>query len=293
MITVPPASALIVGCGYLGRRVARLWQAAGTTIHALTRSPVRATEFAALGWRPIIGDLCDPDSLAALPAVDVTLSAVGYDRSSGKSQQAVYVDGLRSLLEVVRDRSPQFLYVSSSSVYGQQAGEWVDETSSCVPAQPGGRCCLAAEDLVREVYGSPGLRGHVLRLSGIYGPDRLLSRIEGLKRQEPLAGSPDAWLNLIHVDDAAAAVVACQTRGRAGECYLVSDDEPIRRGAYYAHLAELLGTPAPVFDEQTPAKRGAGGLNKRCRNDKLKRDLAVTLRYPNYRDGLRQALTVR
>lgn len=282
--------ALVIGCGYLGQRVAALWQAQGQTVFAVTRSADRAREFAARGWTPVVADVCDAASLQALPTVDVALFAVGFDRTAGRSQAEVYVDGLQQVLDRLRGRCPRVIHISSSSVYGQHAGEWVDEDSPCEPTQPGGVNCLAAERRVLAAAEHGGPAGLVLRLSGIYGPDRLLSRIDGLRQQKPLAGTGDAWLNLIHVADAASAVVACAERGTAGRVWLVSDNEPVRRRDYYEHLAGLIGAPTPTFDASEPARHGAGGLNKRCRNTRMVQELGVTLRYPTYRAGLPASL---
>ncbi|MBC8114793.1 MAG: SDR family oxidoreductase [Candidatus Saccharimonas sp.] len=287
---------LIVGCGYLGRRVAAAWQKAGHEVTALTRSAASAAELARLGMRPVIGDICDPETLAALPVVETVLFAVGFDRTSGRSQHEVYVDGLRHVLNQVASRCERFIDISSSSVYGQSAGEWVDETSLCEPVQPGGQCCLTAEALVREFFPATNQTAaqrpfaNVLRLSGLYGPDRLLSRIESLRAGEPLSGQGEAWLNLIHVDDAVAAVLACEQRGQPGETYLISDDSPIRREEYYSRLARLVGAPPPLFADNQPAKRGSGGLNKRCSNKRARAELALALTYPTITAGLPHAL---
>jgi nucleoside-diphosphate-sugar epimerase len=283
-MTTMSETKLILGCGYLGRRVATAWHAVGANVYAVTRSVVRAEDFRQEGWTPIIADVCDPKSLSQLPVADTVLYAIGYDRGSGHTQHEVAVEGLRNVLAHLRCR--KFVFISSSSVYGQSAGEWVDETSSCRPTQPGGECCLAAEQLVRDAMPT----ANVLRLSGIYGPQRLLSKVETLTAGVPLTGRPDAWLNLIHVDDAVNTVLAVETRSEPAATYLVSDDEPVRRGDYYAHLAALIGAPPPTFDDSQPAKRGSGGLNKRCRNRKLRDVLGVTLRYPTYREGLSAAV---
>jgi hypothetical protein len=111
-----------------------------------------------------------------------------------------------------------------------------------------------------------------------------------LQQQQPLSGSPESWLNLIHVEDAAAAVQASLRGTSPGKTWLVSDDEPVRRGDYYRFLAAAVGAPPPVFDESQPSRRGAGGLNKRCRSDQVKLDLSLTWQYPTYRDGVPHAL---
>ncbi len=287
---------LIVGCGYLGRRVAAAWRKGGHDVTALTRSAAHAEELSRLGIRPVIGDVCDSATLATLPAVDTALFAVGFDRASGRSQHEVYVDGLRNVLHQVAGRCERFIYISSSSVYGQSAGEWVDETSPCEPVQPGGQCCLAAEDLVREFFPSSKQTAakkpfaNVLRLSGIYGPGRLLASIERLRVGESLPGHGEAWLNLIHVDDAVTAVLACEQRGQPGEVYLISGDYPIQRGEYYSQLARLVAAPPPVFADDQPAKRGSGGLNKRCETRKARAELGLALTYPTINAGLPHAL---
>lgn len=290
---------LIVGCGYLGRRVAAAWLKAGHEVTALTRSMTNAAELARIGIRPVIGDVCDPTTLASLPTAATVLFAVGFDRTSGYSQREVYVEGLRNVLTQVASRCERFIYISSSSVYGHSAGEWVDETSDCEPVQPGGQCCLAAEALVREFFPSTNQTesqrpcANILRLSGIYGPDRLLSRIESLRAGEALSGQGEAWLNLIHVDDAVAAVLACEQRGQSGETYLISDDCPVRREKYYSQLARLVAAPPPTFGADQPAKRGSGGLNKRCSNKKASAELKLVLVYPTINEGLTHALGLR
>lgn len=280
---------LILGCGYLGERVAHAWHAAGKPVTALTRSSERAEQWRSRGWSAIVGDLGDPATLPELSEVETVLFAIGYDRQGPYSQRAVYVDGLAAVLAKMKDCCRRFLYVSSTSVYGQHAGEWVDETSPCEPTQPGGQLCLEAERLVHAAFPEPGA-AVVLRFAGIYGPNRLLSRIETLRAGQPLSGRADAWLNLIHVDDGAATVIAAAEAEYPLRNYLVSDDLPVQRGAYYTHLAELTGAPQPTFDESAPSPRGSGGLNKRCLNARLKSELMPNLRFPTFQEGLVSAI---
>jgi len=282
----PDCDLLIIGCGYLGERVATRWQEHGRTLAVLSRSTARADDFRRRGWCSVVGDVCIRDSLDTLPSARVVLWAVGYDRSATHSQEAVYVDGLVNASEALKGRCDTFVYISSSSVYGQTDGSWVDESSPTIPVQPGGMCCLRAEELLRERQ--PGECLRILRLSGIYGPNRLLSRVAALQAGEPLTGSPDAWLNLIHVDDGVEAIEAVvETQGLSEfETFLVSDDRPLTRGDYYARLAELVGAPVPRFDEDQTARRGSGGLNKRCSNQKLKSMSSWQPRYPSALEGL-------
>jgi nucleoside-diphosphate-sugar epimerase len=275
--------ALIVGCGYLGRRVAAIWRAAGVEVTALTRSHENATALSQQGIDPVVGDVLLPQTLQTLPAADVGLYAVGYDRQSAASKHDVYVRGVTSVLEEIGPRVAQLIYISSTSVYGQDAGEWIDETSETHPATEDGRIVLAAEDVVREAC--PGTVS-VLRLSGIYGPGRLLRRVESVRKGEPIAANPDGFLNLIHVEDAAQIVAHLARREGAQSTYLVTDDQPVRRREYYGLLAQLIGAAEPVFDFD-----GKGsGLNKRCSNARLKAELGNLLRFPTSATGLPHAL---
>jgi len=278
------SSRLIIGCGYLGRRAARRWVAQGDLVFALTRSEANAADLRAVGVTPLLGDVLDPASLRSLPKTDMMLYAVGLDRKSGRSQQEVYVDGLGSVLSALSASRPRIIYISSTSVYGQSAGEWVDEASECNPISPGGKVCLAAEELLRR----EAPEAQILRLAGIYGPGRLIARIDQLRSGSPLSGNPEAWLNLIHVEDAVSTVIAADRRGPAGSTWLVSDDRPSLRREYYDLLAWLVGAPAPRFaDSASPADRE---LNKRCRNRRLREALHVELRFPSIALGLPDAV---
>src|SRR5262245_55172324 len=171
----------ILGCGYLGRVVARLWLAEGRRVAALTRS--RADELRSLGIEPIIGDVTDHATLR-LPVADTVLFAVGLDRSAGKSMREVYVRGLANTLDALR-APRRFVYVSSTSVYGQTDGGWVDETSPTEPADESGCIVLECERLLRERLPE----AIVLRFAGIYGPGRIIKRT-ALEKGEPLATDP-------------------------------------------------------------------------------------------------------
>src|SRR5579872_1677020 len=141
---------LIMGCGYLGGRVAREWRAQGDDVFALTRSSEHAEQFLRCGLTPIVGDITESASLASLPTVDTVLFAVGLDRQSSYSQRDVSVGGLDNVLRQIQRHLPRIIYVSSTSVYGQNQGEWVDESSACQPDSPNGLVCLDAERLLQQ-----------------------------------------------------------------------------------------------------------------------------------------------
>jgi nucleoside-diphosphate-sugar epimerase len=270
-------SYLILGCGYLGRVVARRWLAAGHRVAALTRS--RADELRALGIEPVLGDVTDP--ALRLPAADTVLYAVGLDRSSGLSMRAVYVGGLANVLPALPDVR-RFVYVSSTSVYGQTGGEWVDESSPTGPAEESGRVVLECERLLRERRAD----AVVLRFAGLYGPGRVIRRA-AVERGEPLAAEPDGWLNLIHVEDGARAVLAAAERGQPGAICNVADDRPATRREFYAEMAALLGAPPPRFTATVERS------NRRVSNRRMRAELGVDLQFPDFRAGLRDAIGER
>ena len=276
------SSTLILGCGFLGRRVAALWRQQGRRIFVATRNAAHLPSDVA----PIACDVLDPATLKLLPQVDTVLYAIGFDRTSGASMRSVYVDGLANVLTHLP--APQrFIYISSSSVYGQTDGGWVDETSPTAPLEESGRIMLDAEAVLRAKLP----RAIVLRFAGIYGPGRLLRR-QAIEQGAAIVGDADKWLNLIHVEDGARAVLAAELRGQPGRVVNVCDDHPVRRRWFYATLARVLKAPAPTFvlpppDQPTPPHEKA---HRRINNRRLKEELRVELTYPDYAQGLRASV---
>ena len=283
---------LIIGCGYLGEQVAQEWLGDGCETWALTRNEEHASRLAESGLTPLVGDVLDLGSLQKLPQMDTILYAVGFDRASKHSKRTVYVEGLRNVLAGIRDKCQRFVYVSSTSVYGQNNGEFVDEFSTASPSEENGGICRDAEAVVwdhfRRTDHDEGMGDTiVLRLAGLYGPGRLLAREQQLRRGELHSDNPDAWLNLIHVEDAVQAVLATEDRGQAGATYLICDDLPIRRREYYSALAAQLGLAPPKFEKLAADASEHSHINKRCVNRRMREDLHVELRYPTVIEGLR------
>lgn len=276
---------LVIGCGYLGLRAAKRWAATGMKVAATTRSEQRAADFKSLGITPIVADVTDARSLATLPTADCVLHAVGFDRSAGPSKRDVYVDGLANALAAVSDKADKLVHISSTSVYGQSDGELVNESSPCEPTSEGGQICLEAERLVRANSTS----WNILRLAGIYGPGRLLRRVEQVQSAEPIAGRPDAYLNLIHVEDAVSAIDACLKNWQHERVVLVADGNTTTRQEYFETLSRVLGGPQPSFDPNALARHSTG-LNKRCDVRQLLASHGMQLAFSVLADGIRDSV---
>jgi nucleoside-diphosphate-sugar epimerase len=265
--------------------VAQFWKAAGESVAAVTRSQARSETLWDAGIQPIVADIRIPESMPALPAADEVLFAVGHEPG--------HLLGLQTVLSVLAQHPPRrFIYISSTGVYGQVAGEKVDEESPCQPTRAGGVTCLAAEEAVLTSSLSPcSLR---LRLAGIYGPGRV-PRIQDIVAGAPIAARSDGWLNLVHVDDAAQIIAMWLAEVQPPRLYVVSDGQPVLRREYYEELARLLAAPPPRFAPAAAESPGAqrAGSDKRIDPARLFADMPIKLRFPSYREGLAAILRAK
>jgi nucleoside-diphosphate-sugar epimerase len=263
----------------------------GDRVWGTVRSQGRAAQIASQGIDPLIADVLRPETLGSLPAAERVVCCVGFDRSGGADMRTVYVEGLRNLLECLPSQARRLVYVSSTSVYGQSAGEWVDETSPAEPVQESGRVCLEAEQVARHWARVTEATLVVLRFSGLYGPDRVIRRAL-LERGEPIPGDPARFLNLVHIDDAARAAVTALESAEPDPLYLVSDDRPVERREYYALAARLLAAPPPRYEPPAAGRAGSvqDAANRRIANRRMRDRLGVELLYPDITAGLPAAL---
>jgi nucleoside-diphosphate-sugar epimerase len=284
---------LIVGCGYLGQRAGVLLRERGDFVCGTVRSECRAAEIASLGIEPVIADILQPDSFRGLPRAERILYCVGFDRSAGVSMRTVFLDGLSIILDRLSPGASRLVYASSTGVYGQTDGEWVDEETPPVPRSESGRICLEAEERVRAWAGEGNAvsLATVLRFAGLYGPGRVVHRAT-LERGDPIAGNPDRFLNLIHIDDAARAAAAALAANEPDPIYLIADDRPVTRREYYGRTATLLGAPEPRFKSPGPGTVAAARdeTNKRVANRRMRASLVRDLLHPDIITGLPAAL---
>jgi len=282
--SLAPRLRLVVGCGYLGERVARRWVDAGFRVIATTRREARAAELRERGITPAVVDVtvAEPGwaKLFADAGVPETVFwGVGFDRAAGATPRDVHGDGLRRLLDALATARPagsttRVILSSSTGVWGDEGGGAVDESTPPNPSREAGRVLVEAESLLAAHPAGPGT---ALRFAGLYGPGRL-PRVADLKAGLPIAADPDSWLNLIHVDDAAEVVCTVADAASPRGLYVVADGHPVRRRDWYGTLAKLTGSPEPRWDTAAPRPRGA---DKRIDPALLFRDLGFRPIYCN------------
>lgn len=251
---------LLAGCGDLGERVAQRLRAHGDEVWALRRQPP-ARGMHGMHW--LRGDLTDPASLRELPAGITRLVFLPAPATRDKAAyRAIFVDGLRHLLDALdRRKLARVLFVSSSAVYGEHDGDWVDEATPTDPPGFNGAVLLEAEQWLAE----QSLPSTVLRLAGLYGPGRL-QLIERLRAgQLRVPRETPHWANRIHVDDAAAAIAHLLQLKSPQPLYLGVDDTPMPLDELYDFLAALIDAPLPA---EGAAPAGVG--SKRLRNARLR-----------------------
>jgi nucleoside-diphosphate-sugar epimerase len=265
---------LLAGCGDLGERVAQRLRAHGDEVWALRRQPP-ARGMHGIHW--LRGDLTDPASLRELPAGITRLVYLPAPATRDKAAyRAIFVDGLRHLLDALdRRKLARVLFVSSSAVYGEHDGDWVDEATPTDPPGFNGAVLLEAERWLAE----QSLPSTVLRLAGLYGPGRL-QLIERLRAgQLRVPRETPHWANRIHVDDAAAAIAHLLQLKSPQPLYLGVDDTPMLLDELYDFLAALIDAPLPA---EGAAPAGVG--SKRLRNARL-RASGWAPQWPDAREG--------
>ncbi len=287
---------VILGCGYVGIELGKQLTDAGYSVVGVRRSEDGLNSIDEAGFTAVEGDVSDPDSLAKLPDARWIVFAASSGGRDATAAERIFVEGLESSIAAYGSRSnppERLVYTSSTGVYGDHDGEWVDESTRVNPTTDKTIVLAEAERVARQYAKEYGIDGTVARFAGLYGPDRYrLSRyIEG-----PVT---EGYLNMIHRDDAAGSITHLLTNDLArDEVVLVADDEPADKWGFADWLAGQCGVQHPP--KRTKAERLAAGdlsdaaqrrikTSKRCSNTKL-RELGYELQYPTYREGYAAAV---
>jgi nucleoside-diphosphate-sugar epimerase len=285
----------ILGCGYVGLELGRQL-APDHEVVGVRRSDAGIDAIESAGFEAVQADVTDADDLARVPDADAVVFAASSGGRGADAAREIYVDGLRTAIEQFGNRTDapdRLVYTSSTGVYGDHDGEFVDEETPLDPTTEKTQVLAEAERIARDVASNYGIDGTVARFAGLYGPDRY--RLERYVEGPVTAG----YLNMVHRDDAAGSVRYLLEADLArNEVVLVVDDEPVSKWAFADWLAQECGEPEPP--KRTKAERLAEeGLSdaakrrietsKRCSNAKL-RELGYEFVYPTYQDGYREAI---
>jgi len=270
---------LIVGCGDVGMRLLPLLRTR-FRVFAVTSQPERRAELRAAGAVPIVADLDAPHTLARLARL--AAMAVHLAPPAGDGTR----DARSRRLAAILPERATLVYVSTSGVYGDCGGAWVEETRPPAPRSARAVRRLDAERTLRAWARRRGARLAILRVPGIYAADRL--PLERLRRGLPaLAAAEDVYTNHIHADDLARIIAAALFRSRPGRVYHAADDTQLRMGDYFDAVADAFGLARPprlpaveLRQAVTPLQWSFMAESRRLENGRIKQELGVRLRHP-------------
>ena len=273
---------VLLGCGYIGSRIARAALAQGRQVRVSARGTSKLNPLGELGAEIKYLDAAQPKLLTAALAVPeataifamppVTVMPPGY--AMRNVLQAAYGGGART-----------FIYFSSSGLYGDEPDDdaWIDEDTPIVETDPAMTHVRADEAAIRACD-FQRLKTVILRLAPVYGPGRGM-RARMRKGDFKILGDGSHATSRIHVDDVVRVVAAAEERAERGSTYLVADDEPTTQGAYAKWLADRMGVPLPPSRSLEEHGKRVPHRNRKIRNARMKAELGVTLQYPSFREG--------
>ena len=283
--TVTEKTVLLAGCGDIGMHLGRLLQKKGFQVTGLKRSPMEDAPFAM-----IYADLQKPETLTQLaPRYDFIVYTATPGSMTPQAYQDTYVTGLENLMAATAEPAQHLLLVSSTGVYQQSQGEWVDETSVTEPQRFSGKTLLQSEQVALTQWPCTV----VVRFAGIYGPGRL-RLIRKVKSGEPVCDEPPKYTNRIFRDDCVGMLAFLMEKAGAGVAlepvYLGCDDAAVTDVEVLDFIADQLAVPRLPRIPREPAPDGEPvNQNKRCSNERIK-SLGYQFQYPSYREGYQRIL---
>ncbi len=282
---------LIAGCGYVGLHLGARLVDDGHVVGGIRRPGSDPSPLRECGIEPFAADLTQRADLDAIsPGWDAVVDCVAPAEGGEAAYRAVYFEGARNLVDRFRATPPRaFVFTSSTSVYPQDDGSDVDESSATDGASPTSRILLETENLLLDAAQS-GFPAILLRVAGIYGPGR--NRIAAMNRGDArMTGDGTRWMNMIHRDDLVDAIITVLAKGKPVRLYTVSDSAACTEREFYAWLSVRLGRPLPpVADAAEVTRRGRFATNKRVVADRLRNELGWTPRHSDFRSGYEQEL---
>jgi nucleoside-diphosphate-sugar epimerase len=259
----------------------------GHEVFGLRRSTGAEADLKSAGITPLTADITKTEQLNQLPgAYDWVVNCVSASGGGAEEYREVYLQGTRNLVEWLGAAPKKFVYTSSTSVYGQNDGSLVKETSPTEPAAETGKMLVETEQVLLTAARQQKFPAVIFRVAGIYGPGRGYWFRQYLKNEARIEGTGARILNMIHRDDVVGAIIAALKSGRPGEVYNAVDDEPVSQLNFFQWLSGPLGKELPPsLPEDTDAEHKRGVTNKKVSNRRLKMELGYQFKYPTFRQG--------
>jgi nucleoside-diphosphate-sugar epimerase len=277
---------LIIGCGYVGLPLAVQLARQGHEVFGLRRSAENDHAMIAGGIKPLHGDVSKRDDLEKIPLpFDWVVNLVSSGKGGIEEYREFYFEGARNVVDWLRQNPPKkFVYASSTSVYGQSDASLVKESSPTEPESETSKVLVETESFLLKAFAEHKFPAVILRVAGIYGPDRGHLFLQYMRNEAKIPGKGERFINMIHLDDLVGVVIAALKNGRPGEIYNAVDDEPVAHIHFFRWLSETLGKWMPPFaPEEDGRKRGV--TNKKVSNRKLKMELGYQFKHPTFRQG--------
>ncbi|MGC9942628.1 MAG: SDR family oxidoreductase [Verrucomicrobiota bacterium] len=276
---------LIIGCGYVGITLGIELIRQGHEVFGLRRNPAGESELRAAGIYPLFADITNLQELRKLPGkFDWVINCVAAG-GGVETYRQVYLEGTSRLIEWLSSGPPQkFIYTSSTSVYAQNDGLAVDESSPTKPTVDTGKVLVETENLLLKAVTAQNFPAVILRVSGIYGPGRGHWFKQFFKDSASIEGDGSRFLNMIHRDDLAGCIQVALKNGRPGQIYNATDNEPVTQLNFFRWLAGVLGKELPSASTENLSRR-RGVTNKQVSNAKLRAEFGYEFRFPDFRAG--------
>lgn len=285
---------LIVGCGYVGLPLGAELARQGHEVFGVRRSSGAEEELKAAGIQSLVADVTKRGDLDKLPLpFDWVVNTVSSEKGGVEEYRQIYLEGTRNLIDWLGTNPPKkFVYTSSTSVYGQTDGSLVKESDPTEPLSETSKVLVETEQLLLKAAAGRKFPAVILRVAGIYGPERGHLFLQYLRNEAKISGKGERIINMIHRDDLIRAIIAALKNGRPGEIYNAVDDEPVAQIHFFRWLSETLGKWMPPFaTEEENAERKRGLTNKKVSNRRLKMELGCQFKYPNFRQGYTAEIT--
>jgi nucleoside-diphosphate-sugar epimerase len=278
---------LIIGCGYVGLPLGAELARHGHEVFGIRRSQSALDGLKAAGIHPLFADITNAQTLPKLRReYDWVVNCAASGGGGAEEYRRLYLEGTRNIVEWLSAAPPRkYVYTSSTSVYSQNDGSVVVETDAVAPETETGKVLVATENLLLSASHEKDFPSIILRIAGIYGPQRGYWLKQFLAGEARIEGDGERFLNMIHRDDVVGAIITALKHAPLPSVYNAVDNEPVSQREFFEWLAKRLNKPMPPSVSEHSVERKRGATNKRVSNLRLRQQLGYEFKYPTFRQG--------